>query len=339
MERILIIFTAVMMAALPSAVAQVRVAAEKRAARLPKVCESIVPASVGERVDVAGLVKEAICKGAGDMMAEYTYVMTSASREKNKEGQVKKEETTTYEVYIPTLKGGTRAEGILLVTSRNGVPVPPDELEKERMRAGQRLEAAEKKIARQSAPPAESASDHTAGMLPLGKYPQLRIRRGLFGIGAADVALGIQTFLGTCELTPAGRERVDGRETLAFSFAARPGTQFDDNEKYIKLLSGTIWIDAEDRIVTKLAGWPSSVKGTDGREGATSPGGAAPAIYVEMTRLPEGVWLPRVVRLNGADYPKLFGGVTGDTSFTYGEYKRFTTEADDPQLKPPGNPL
>jgi hypothetical protein len=77
------------------------------------------------------------------MMADYTYVMTSSSREKDKKGRVKKEEATTHEVYIPTLRGGTRAAGILLVTSRNGVPVPPDELEKERARAGRRLEEEE----------------------------------------------------------------------------------------------------------------------------------------------------------------------------------------------------
>ena len=149
----------------------------------------------------------------------------------------------------------------------------------------------------------------------------------------------MQTFLEKCDLTLAGRERVNGRETLVFSFAARPGAQFSDSEKYVRLLRGTIWIDAEDRIVTQLAGWPSGVKGTN-VTGATTPlNEKPPAVYVEMTRLPEGVWLPRVVRLNGADYPKLFDGATSDTSLTYSEYKRFTTETEDVQVKPPGDPL
>ena len=150
MKRIPVI-ALIMVANLSSAIAQVRVEAEKHATTIPHVCKSVVPASLEGKVDIAGLVKEAVCKGAGDMMTEYTYVMKSSSREKDKKGQVKKEETTTYEVYIPTLRGGTRATGVLLVTSRNGVPVPSEELEKERVRAGQRLEAAENKIARQPA--------------------------------------------------------------------------------------------------------------------------------------------------------------------------------------------
>ena len=337
MKRTLLI--AVMTAAtLPPAVAQVRVEAEKRATTIPKVCESVVPASVGDQVDVAGLVKEAICKGAGDMMAEYTYVMASSSREKDKQGRVKKEETTTHEVYIPTLRGGTRAAGILLVTSRNGVPVPPAELEKERARAGKRLEEEEDKIARRSAPPAASSPDRTTGMLPLGKYPRTRIKRGLFGIGGADVALVLQTFLEKCELRLTGRDRINGRETLVFDFAPRPGAVFNNNEKYVRLLNGTVWIDATDRIVTKLEGRPSSVKGADVTDAASPPGGKPPAVFIEMTRLPEGVWLPGVVRLNGADYPTLFDGVNSDTTLTYGAYKRFTTETKDVQLETPGTP-
>ena len=337
MKRPLLI-AVITMATLPPAVAQMRVKAEKRATSIPKVCESVVPASVEGKVDIAGLVKEAVCKGAGDMMAEYSYVLTSASREKDKKGRVKKEETTTYEVYIPTLRGGTGAAGILLVTSRNGVPVPPNELEKERLRAGQRLEEEENEIARRSAPRTESGQDRTTGMLPLGKYPQMRIKRGLFGIGGVDVALGLQPFLEKCELTLIGREQSQGRETLIFNFAPRPGVLFDNDEKYVRLLDGTIWIDAKDRIVTKLEGRPASVKGTAAADAAPPPGEKPPAVLIEMTRLPEGVWLPSVVRLNGADYPTLFGGVNSDTTLTYSEYKRFTAEAKDAQLETPGTP-
>ncbi|HSP61738.1 MAG TPA: hypothetical protein VLQ90_02025 [Pyrinomonadaceae bacterium] len=85
-------------------------------------CESVVPASIDGTVEIRALVKEAYCKGAGDMMTEYSYVLNSVGRSKDKKGQTK-EESTTYEVFIPTLKSGTHAKGILVVTSRNGVPV------------------------------------------------------------------------------------------------------------------------------------------------------------------------------------------------------------------------
>src|SRR5215813_13182329 len=53
---------------------KLRVEVEKRTSAIPKVCESIAPVSIEGDIDMAGLVKEAICKGAGDMMTEYTYI-------------------------------------------------------------------------------------------------------------------------------------------------------------------------------------------------------------------------------------------------------------------------
>jgi hypothetical protein len=97
----------------------------------------VVPASIEDPIDIPALVKEAYCKGAGDMLTEYTYVMTSTGRSIDKKGKTK-EETTTYEVFIPMLKNGTRGKGILVITSRNGVAVPAEELEKARQEAGKR---------------------------------------------------------------------------------------------------------------------------------------------------------------------------------------------------------
>src|SRR5882672_797262 len=167
----------------------------KRASRIPKVCERVVPASIEGTVDIPALVKEAYCKGAGDMMTEYSYVLNSVGRSKDKKGKTK-EEATTYEVFIPTLKSGTHAKGILVATSRNGVPVPAGELEKARMEAGARLEKAEEKNARETPSPAETNSD-VKGMLPLGMYTRSATNHSSFTRKGSAV-LAIHTFLKTC---------------------------------------------------------------------------------------------------------------------------------------------
>jgi hypothetical protein len=321
----------------PVAAQNVRVNIGKRATAIPKVCESVVPASIENQVDVSALIKEAYCKGSGDMLADYTYVMQSARREKDKKGQIKVE-ITIYEVYIPTLKSGLRTRGVLLVTSQNGVPVPPEELEKERIRTGERLEKEEGKIARQSAPQPKEDSAAVSGMLPLGMYGRLGINRGMLGIRRGGAALNIHTFLQACELTLLRREGNEGREKLVFNFSPRPNAQFPDDEKYIALLSGEIWIDVQDRIVTKLIGWPASVKERVGARPDSSPGGQPPAVYADMIRLPEGVWLPSVTRLNGLDYPKLFDGVNYETTFINSQYQRFKSEIKDVQVAPPKIP-
>jgi hypothetical protein len=317
---------------------------------IPKVCQSVVPASLEGTIDVPALVKEAICKGAGDMMVEYTYVLNSSRREKDKKGQVK-ETSTTYEVFIPELKSGTRTRGVLVTTARNGVPVPSAELEKERREAANRIEKEEARIARETPSPennsnsAEAPSSNptgaVAGMLPLGTYARTGINRSAFGVTRGSVRLTVATFLTNCELILLRREPKDGRDTLVFNFTPRPGAQFNENERYVAQLMGEIWIDAQDRIVTRLLGWPAMEKGSDERSGVLATATSSeppPAVYIEMLRLPTGVWLPRVSRINGADYPKFFDGITSDSTSTYSNYIRFSIEVKDVKIEPDKKP-
>lgn len=306
----------------------VRVDVTKRATRIPAACQSVLPASLDGQIDLPALTKELICKGAGDMMAEYTYVMQVNSRERD--GKTKfKEESTTYEVFIPTLKSGMHARGILLVTSRNGVAVPPEELEKERLKTGERLEKEESKIAAQETTPAASSTTLN-GMAPLGMYSRSSINRSSFGARTGGVTVSITDFLKTCELVLLKRESRDGREMLVLSFSPRPDSQFTANQKYMAQLAGEIWVDVTDRIVTRLSGWPR-----DQRQDGPAK---VPAVMVEMMRLPEGTWLPRVVRINGLDYPTLFDHITSDRTSTYSQYIHFSTEIKDYQVSPPSNP-
>jgi hypothetical protein len=325
--------------ALPAFAQNAQVTVGKHVGPIPKSCESVVPASIEGTVDIPALVKEAYCKGAGDMIADYSYVMNSLGRSKDKKGHTK-EGSTTYEVFIPTLKSGTRGKGVLVVTARDGVPVPVAELEKARTEAGERLEKAEEKNARER-PSTPSTDSNVKGMLPLGMYTHTtNSRSSLFKKGSA--ALAIHTFLKTCELTLTRRGQHAGREMLVFNFVPRPGAQFNDNEKYVAQLTGEIWIDAQDRIVTRLTGWPSLAADIPGSTNPPpsppSPGERPPAVSVEMQRLPEGIWLPRVIRINGADYPKLFDGIDSESVSIFSNYIRFSTEIKDIKVNPPSKP-
>jgi hypothetical protein len=315
-----------------------RVEIGKHANAIPRVCESVVPANIDGTVDIPALVKEAYCKGAGDMLADYTYVTNSLRREKDKKGK-EKEETFTYEVFFPTLKSGMRAKGIMVTTSHNGVPVPAAEVEKARQRAAERTEKEEAKIASEASVPPAASSNTRVGMLPLGMYAHTTMSHQSFG-RKHSATLAIHTFLKNCDLTLARREQIGGRETLIFSFTPRADAKFADDEKYIAQLKGEIWIDAKDRIVIRLVGWPASVPATANLAAVNTPGstkGAAempPAVFVEMLHLDAGIWLPRMIRVNGADYPTLFDGITADSSGTYSNFIRFSTEIQDVTTTP-----
>ena len=294
----------------------VQVKGVKEKTAIPPACESIVPANLEDHFDVKALVKEANCKGSGDLYSDYSYVMKAVKREPGNKGQIK-EESTVYEVFMPILPKGARLRGVLLVTSRNGVPVPPQELEKERLRAGERLEKEEKRTSSSPASQTETAANRD-GMLPLGSYETFAFRGG-------KVVVDVRTFLTNCELTLIRREQNQGREMLVFSFAPMP-VQFKDNEKYIAQLKGEIWIDVQDRIVARLLGWPQT---------ATQLIEKVPALYFEMIRLPAGVWLPLEIRLNGTDYPGLFDRAAFSATLNFGDYKRFSTEIKDQKLDTP----
>jgi hypothetical protein len=282
---------------------------------IPQACESIVPANLKDEVDVKALVKESNCKGSGDMMSDYTYVVESVKREPGNKGQIK-EEIIVYEVFMPNLPNGARGRGVLLVTSRDGVPVPPQELEKKRLQAGERLEKEEKRVASVSV---SQTAAKREGMLPLGSY-------GKFTFGIDKAVVDVHTYLTNCELTLIRREQNEGREMLVLAFTPQPDARFKDNEKYIAQLKGEIWIDVKDRIVTRLVGWPQT---------ATQLNQNVPAVYFEMIRLPTGVWLPHVTRINGAHYPGLFDHIKYYSTLTFSEYKRFSTEIKDQRLEVP----
>ena len=297
-----------------------RIDVGKHSTAIPKVCESVVPASLGDQLDVPALVKETICKGAGDMMNEYTYVMNIVRREIKKAGI--EEKTWTYEVFVPTLKGGSHSKGVLVLTSRDGVAVPPDELEKNRLRAAHRLEDEEEKISGQRVS-TETKVVPVNGMLPLGTYDRLN--------RAGSATLDVNTFLTNGELTLLRRETQNGRETLVFRFSPRVNAQFKDNEKYISQLTGEISIDVNDRILTRLVAWPSIANAENTSAQTTRP----PAVNMEMLRLNTGVWLPALIRVNGVDYPKLFSGGEVDVKATYSNYVRFSTEIKDVKVDTP----
>jgi hypothetical protein len=314
-----------------------RVEVGKSARAIPKSCENVNRANIDASVDIPALVKEAICKGAGDMLADYTYTVNALKREKDKNGKVK-EETYVYEVFIPTLKGGTRTKGVLVVTSHNGVAVPPRELEKARLEAAEKIEKEENKIALTETPATRPDDDKAKGLLPLGMYTRTSISRSSFGSRKGGVTLAIADFLRASDLTLARREMVGGRDTLVFNFVPRAGTQLIDNEKYMAQITGEIWIDVADRIVTRLIGWSAAV--TDPNSAATlQRANQPPAVLVQMMRLPEhAIWLPYVIRINGADYQTLFDGIKTDSISIYSNYIRFSSDVKDAEISPSKNP-
>ncbi len=274
-----------------------------------------------ETVNVDKLIKDALAHGKGDkLLSEYTYILRWRERRTDKKGEVK-ETLELYESYIPTLRRQGNTSAVLLKLTENGVPLPPEKVEKERQKAAERLLKAEAESQKQN-----SRTPPSFGEPPSkGAYFTIRVGRTLGGA----VQLNVRALLEGCEFGNVRRAVLDGRETIALDFRPLPEARFPAELRYVAQLAGTLWIDAAERVLMRAEGWPREDNAHAGK----------PALLYEQMRLPDGYWLPRQAQLNGDTQRAFFeqaGNKLGvDYSFEFADFKRFGAETQDVKLKAP----
>lgn len=266
--------------------------------------------------EIDALIKEALAHGKGDkLLSEYTYTMRWHERRTEKKGQVK-ETTEVYESYIPTLKRSGDTSAVLLKLTENGQPLPPEKVEKERQKAAERLLKAE----------AESQKQNSRVPPAFGEPPS---KGAYFMVRVGNVQLSVRALLQGCAFSDPRRASVDGRAAWALDFRALPDFVFPNELRYVRQLSGTLWIDAAERVLLRAEGWPREMTAHAGK----------PALLYEQMPLPDGYWMPRQVQLNGDTHRAFFeqaGNKLGvDYSFDFADFKRFGAETKDLKLKEP----
>lgn len=275
-----------------------------------------------DAIDISVLIRAAIRngKGAQIFLSDYTHVQTITRRSVDKKGKVK-EASETWEAYIPSLKHRNKpARWVRIKIKENGVPLPPDKVEKERIKAGERLAKAEAESQKLAAKTAEEKDEES---LPdaKGAYFTMTIRRPLRSAQQLDV----KTLLLHCAFDAPQREMIGGRETVALKFRPQPEARLSEAEEFISQLTGTIWIDVADSILVRAVGWP--VK-------AQTPAGK-PAILYESIRVTGDKWLPHKIVLNGLDYKDVFKGLGEEIEVVLDEYQRFQTEGSEGRVAAP----
>jgi hypothetical protein len=259
------------------------------------------------------LIKDALDNGRGDkLLTEYTYLMRLTEGKIDKQGQMK-ETSETFEAYVPTLRNRDRTSAVLLKLTEKGVPLPADKLEKERQKAAERLLKSEAEAQKHNS---RNAAEFSTKQV-IGAYFQVRL--------SADVDLNIKVLLRACEFSAPRREMLAGRETIALDFRPPAADVFEKNLRYLARTKGTVWIDAQERILVRAEGWP----------GTTTARAGKPAFLYEQIRLPDGYWLTRLAQLNGATHHAVFGSLDKDFTFEFSDYKRFGAEVKDVKLGKP----
>jgi VWFA-related protein len=246
--------------------------------------------------------------GAQNLLG-FTYQLRKVHHVLNDAGEPTKEEFHDYEAYP------VRGRHVLIKLADNGKKLPAWEVEQERKRAGSELARAE------SDTKSEAPSYLTAAIS--GSY------RGK----AAGLLIDPTAFLRACDFADPRTEILDGREMIALDFLPRLGEKLIPAKAFVSKLTGTIWIDAVDKVLVRLEA-KNLIPGTD-KNGKPLRSSSEPKLVYQQAKQPSGEWFPSVIRINADGDASALFGLNWDVVFEFTGYLRFDTDSEKEKIIAP----
>src|SRR5262245_33842946 len=287
---------------------------DRAAFEFPKISNEPLP-DIPALLNEVGKNEEAIDR----LLENYTYTQVVTSRELDSNGRMKVKESETFEL---TFYKGSR---IRRLVAKNGKPLSPkDEADapkdvEKRIREIEKREAEKERKEREVAQKASKNPD---------------------GDGAADPdderkeRPSIADVLRASKLTSPRRERFRSREVIVFDFEPLPG--YKPRKSYEKLfgkMAGALWIDPVDKQVARVEARLVEAYKIAGGMLASLKEGAN--FTIEQERVNQEIWLPTRAEINLGVRVLLVKGLDINQTITYGDYKRFSVEAEKEKLKAP----
>ena len=280
--------------------------------------------------EIEQFVHHALVQGrASFALSEYTHIQKLKITEVDKKGNQKVRLSTVKEAFVPSrFKKGQRWRWVYVLIEKDGKPVPAAEIEKERLKAGERL-AKEEEEWQKSAPTNTEQAEQERLPPPRGIYFSLSFN-AMFG---SDVLFNVRSIMAGCTFSNLRYETINGRPMVSFDFAPKPDAQWDSAESFQAQMTGRAWFDLQEIMLAKLEGWPL---------GQTRPD--QPYVLYESLRTPDGQWLPRVIAVNGNgngngnQRKPFFKRELDNIVVEFADYQRFGTEVKDVQMKDPVKP-
>jgi hypothetical protein len=272
-------------------------------------------------LDIPLLIRD--CDRLGTAMhlrlPEYTYLQTRLTRELDQRGKLV-EHVSAYEAYPIIVLGHHRH--IISLVSEDGAPVSPKRLKKERQQAAKEMETAVRESVLQAASSGQVSGAPTASA---EKYVTAGIGVNQAGDG---VWIGVSQFLQQCRFSAPRYDRLADRDLIALNIHSCADNMSSPRERYLARMAGVVWIDAADKVVARLEAWPR--RAATEQEIPYAPPDVETLVYEQM-RLPNGLWVPKRIRLNALGKAALFNGTDKDMTFGFSQYQRFSTEVKDLQ--------
>ncbi|MGB6132301.1 MAG: hypothetical protein WBG54_11000 [Acidobacteriaceae bacterium] len=217
----------------------------------------------------------------------YTYRETDVTDELNKNGSVKKTESQTYEVFY------VNTHEVRRLVEKDGKALSAGEQQKEQDRTMKAVEKAQK--------------------TPPGQAP------------SGEVVVSVSRILAMARVSSPRRVMLDGRSTIAFDFTGDPHAKAHGvAEEAARKMSGTVWIDEQDRQVRRLTarlddnfhvgfGMFSLSKGSN--------------LVFDQKLVNNELWLPTSAEVSLTAHAFAVLGVRANVRVTDSDYKKFHAEA------------
>lgn len=249
-----------------------------------------------------------------EILDKYTYTETIVKREIDDRGKSTEKESNAYEL---TFYKGNRIRRLI---ARNGTPLSPADEAEESRKVEKRVNEIEKREAEKER---KSIKERDVDQSASGSPDPERGQR----ISIADV-------LRASRLINPRRERYRNHDVIVFDFEPMPGYKPRKSfEKFFGKMAGAIWVDSADKQVARVdARLVEAFKVGGGllaslREGAT--------FVLEQEKVNNEIWLPTRIDINLGLRVLLVKGITVNQTISFGNYKRFSVDAEKEKLARP----
>jgi hypothetical protein len=259
--------------------------------------------------DIAALLKELQTnqERIDNILENYSYTATIASRELGKDGALREKESRTSQV---SFYKGNR---IRRVIAKNGKPLTANEQAKEDKKIEKLVEELENKEAKKQAKIVKQTAEENHQ--------------------EEDKRVSIAELLRASNLVNPRRERFRGRDVIVFDFEPNPHFDFKNVKSFLKFfgkMAGVIWVDATDKQVVRLEAVLADNYKVGGGVMANMKRGAA--FTTESERVNDEVWLPSQIELNASIKVLLVKGININQVAKYSDYHKFETEVKDSRV-------
>jgi hypothetical protein len=255
--------------------------------------------------DITALLKEVQSNQdrIDNILENYSYAHTITRRELGKDGALVEKESLTYQVSF------YKGKRIRRLIAKNGKPLSTDEQAKEDKNIEKLVADLENKEAKKQA----GIAKQSAAEKP-----------------AEDTRVSVAELLRASNLINPRRERFRGRDVIVFDFEPNPNFDFNNAKSFLKFfgkMAGVMWIDAQDKQVTRLEAVLADNYKVGGGVMANMKKGAA--FTSESERVNDEIWLPSRVELNASIKVLLVKGININQVARYSDYQKFNSEVKD----------